>query len=1088
MAVAVSCALATPVLAAAEIAQTPSPQGFNVLEAPAKGDAGTGAAGGTETESDGSGTQATTARALEQGVNVISSGATGEVFDIDEGKALMISGQHASEGSPIVFTDCAFNLSGETVKLSGTQTDENGNSVAYNNGEAVAKLWVGGNVEFHNCTFITEEGASRSTTAGYDAAIYFYNGMIDLYGCTLKAEGYNGQFLGFYGPLGDDEKNPESVATFDGCTISTVDNKNGWSYAMYAGAVLKLQNKTTMSATGSTTTGSGNINCFYSGDNRTGYDAIYVDNSTIDFHDNHAGGFAINNVNIHVTNGSEIKVNDNLGNACNSGMWYVENSTLQINGNRGGHGLSCIGFEMTNSKLEVMHNGYAGVYIQSTDSKLTNCTVDLRCNGELLLSYTAGDLWLNGHKLTVEGGSSDAQPGSPWLGGVGRKGAVDVKEGTTVVAYDLNSNAADSLKNNTEAVLSKDDLALDPDGDAHTLFLNPFMESDYARGNAESNKSDNDADLFEDQKVGSQITDDETGETFTADRNYIIGGDTAKIDTLTTAQLSHHKYDWENGEITEQAAPATYGVKRYECTDACSGYVDHTTEHPESFNCEHTYVYAPLVGVTFDENLPAGYTAEDVTGMPDDQTAIEYNGTASEPVATPVLERSESGEKLIFTGWYADEDCKTPFDFTIALTDNWTVVYAGWQKETGIVEVKPADITVYMGGAEGYEGVIDDIDDGTYTESNSLPEPGFYFYLPTEINEALKDAGVTDTDSETADLSKYMRIYTNGYTVDGEPVQLNWKLEKYGNTYSGAHDKYIYRIVPEPVGEQEAIPVRLQFTSEDGTTFTNDTFEPNASGALYEQYTMQLYNQLVATDQVVFEVDTDGFDNATGDKFYSGMKLLTGILTIRYVTGQQGNVVTSVVTEDQLAAAVEANPDSAHAVHSDTAKFFINGSDVDVTDSAAPSLLFDDVVTSGNTDGAQNYDEQLSSEAVDAIEEKLGENLSVDGYEAKYLDLVDANNGNAWLRASEDTTVYWRYPKDTDKNTEFHLVHFKGLDREILNGNIASAIAEAETEVIEVENTDYGVRFTTDGFSPFVLVWGDTVPDTPDTPDTPDPD
>lgn len=432
LAVAASCALATPALATAEIAQTPL-QGFNVLEAPSEGDAGTGAAGGTETESDGSGTQATTARVLKQGVNVISSGATGEVFNIDEGKALMISGQQASEETPIVFTNCAFNLSGKTVRINEAQTDESGKKVDHN-GAAITKLWIGGNVVFRNCTFITAEGASKLTSEGNDAAIYFYNGMIDLYGCTLKAEGYNGQFLGFYGPIGDAE-NPESVATFDDCIISTVDNKNGWSYAMYAGAVLKLQNKTTMSATGSTTTSSGNINCFYSGDNRTGYDAIYVDNSTIDFHDNHAGGFAINNVNIHVTNGSEIKVNDNLGNACNSGMWYVNGSTLQINGNRGGHGLSCIGFEMTNSKLEAMHNGYAGVYIQSTDSKLTNCTVDLRCNGELLLSYTAGDLWLNGHKLTVEGGSSDAQPGgSPWLGGVGRKGAVDVKEGTTVVA------------------------------------------------------------------------------------------------------------------------------------------------------------------------------------------------------------------------------------------------------------------------------------------------------------------------------------------------------------------------------------------------------------------------------------------------------------------------------------------------------------------------------------------------------------------------------------------------------------------------------------------------------------------------------
>ena len=90
---------------------------------------------------------------------------------------------------------------------------------------------------------------------------------------------------------------------------------------------------------------------------------------------------------------SDITVNNNLGNACNSGNWFVTNgSSITMNGNRGGHGLSCIGFDMSDSTLEIQHNGYAGVYMQSRDSSLTNCNVTLRCNGEKLLSYTAGDL------------------------------------------------------------------------------------------------------------------------------------------------------------------------------------------------------------------------------------------------------------------------------------------------------------------------------------------------------------------------------------------------------------------------------------------------------------------------------------------------------------------------------------------------------------------------------------------------------------------------------------------------------------------------------------------------------------------------
>lgn len=151
----------------------------------------------------------------------------------------------------------------------------------------------------------------------------------------------------------------------------------------------------------------------------------------------------------------------------------------------------------------------------------------------------------------------------------------------------------------------------------------------------------------------------------------------------------------------------------------------------------------------------------------------------------------------------------------------------------GTVTVTPADITVYMGGDEGYEGVINGSDQ--ITGSGSLPEPGFYFTLPDYVNEALRTAGVTP-EGEAADLSQYMRIYTQGYTVNGEPTTLNWRLERYGDTYSGAYDRYIYRIVPDPTEGQEAVPVRLQFTSEDGgQTFTSDEFNPSSANALYEQ-------------------------------------------------------------------------------------------------------------------------------------------------------------------------------------------------------------------------------------------------------------
>lgn len=588
--------------------------------------------------------------ALGDGVNIRRTGATGETFTIDDGKVLMLA---SSGDETITFENCAFNLSGETVKISGAQED-----ISYNNGETVAKLFISGNVEFTNCTFTAANGG-KSTTAGYDAAIYFFSGNINLYDCTLSATGWDGQFLGLYGSSG--------AVTFNNTDISTENNRNGWSYAMYAGSVLKLVNGSTMTATGMTTD-SGNINAFYSGDNRTGYDAIFVENSTIDFSDNKAGGFAINNVNIYVDH-SDITVNNNLGNACNSGNWFVTNgSSITMNGNRGGHALSCIGFDMSDSTLEIQHNGYAGVYVQSRDSSLKNCNVTLRCNGEKLLSYTAGDLWLNGHTLTVTDCTSSAYGGAAWLGAVGRTGSVVTPSGA-VVAHDLSDHSDDNLKSNCSPVLTNANVVLnDAAKNGHTLFLNPFMKSDYARGNAETSADNNDADLFADDNV--------------TDRPDIIGAEKAKIGTLTDAELAHHTYDWSSGKATDPATPETYGVLQYDCTGVCASYVGNIGSHPNSFDCAGTHVYAPLVGLSFDAN--AGDAA--VSNMPESQTTISYKGNAEAPDKTPIR------NGYTFLGWYTDAEGTEAFDFeNTALTENWTTVYAKWEKAPDVEPVPPIE-------------------------------------------------------------------------------------------------------------------------------------------------------------------------------------------------------------------------------------------------------------------------------------------------------------------------------------------------------------------------------------------------------------
>ncbi len=571
-----------------------------------------------------------TSATLADGVNIIQKGAVDTEYDVGEGKTVMIAG---TADTPIVFDNCVFNLSGKTVKISGNQ-----NGISYKNGEVVTKLWIGQNVIFNDCTFLAENGG-KSTSAGFDAAIYFFSGDIQLNKCKLEGKAWEGQFMGLYGSQGS--------VTFKDSSISTVGNIGGWSYAMYGGSVLKL-NHSSLTATGMQPS-SGNINAFYSGDNKTGYDAIFVENgSTVDFHDNKAGGFAINNVNIYVSD-STVNVSDNWGNACNSGYWIVDNSTITMNGNRGGHALSCIGFEMTNTILDIHHNGYAGVYLQSRDSSFTGGKISLDCNGERLLSYSAGDVWLNGYTLTLNGCES------VWLGGVGRKGQVVNNNCASFVAYDLNELKG-IVKSNTSDVLTGVEL----DGqDMHTLFLNPGLYEQgvlYARGNLENvGDSNNDGDLFAEFSKES-----------------IVAKDTAVIGSLTTAQLSHHVYDWANGKVTDPASETTYGVMQYSCVDCAKYAGTYGEEHPYSGYCQEVAnVYAPLVGVAFDAN--AG--EETVTNMPEAQTAVSYNGAPSEPADSPLR------DGYTFTGWYTDANCTQKYDFASGLTANWTVLYAGWQEE-----------------------------------------------------------------------------------------------------------------------------------------------------------------------------------------------------------------------------------------------------------------------------------------------------------------------------------------------------------------------------------------------------------------------
>lgn len=251
---------------------------------------------------------------------------------------------------------------------------------------------------------------------------------------------------------------------------------------------------------------------------------------------------------------------------------------------------------------------------------------------------------------------------------------------------------------------------------------------------------------------------------------------------------------------------------------------------------------------------------------------------------------------------------------------------------------------------------------------------------------------------------------------------------------------------------------------------------------------MVVYPELVNKHQVVIEVDIPETEDTEAVNYRCTMVTGTADLNIRYVT--DGENTTQVSTDIDKTSETEDSAQTAlhnaYVVKDADTKFYINESKVDVDEEnfAKVSLLFDDIVSDADNEEAAGYETTLKDTAL----EKIDANLKDVKYQAKYLDLVDANNGNVWLTPSKDVTVYWPYPEGTNKNTKFYLVHFENLDRNIALDDVESSIESAKTELMTVETDEYGISFRTSSFSPFVLVWdgaqGQTTPPTDDGNDT----
>lgn len=421
----------------------------------------------------------------------------------------------------------------------------------------------------------------------------------------------------------------------------------------------------------------------------------------------------------------------------------------------------------------------------------------------------------------------------------------------------------------------------------------------------------------------------------------------------------------------------------------------------------------------------------------------------------------------LFNGWNTKADgTGDAFTATTDVKNNMTV-YAQWKPdEAYAVKIAPMNLTVYVGG-DGYHGVIGE--DGKFA-ANDLPEIGFYLTLPDDINAMLGG-----TDENPVDLSDKLRLTSD----DDNGTMRSWSLEMYSDesksrVMENGHRVYVYKLRQIDDGE-ETVP-RVQFTRADGSVMVESKFQALLTDQ-FRNYKISVYQGLL--DEQIYKAT---FTTADGQTFTRPIKLGTGTLKVR-----GNNDTTYRAIENNTIPSV--NPQEKDIMLVSTAQtdtqYYINNSGISASSDGVKLMVdhsLDDALLSAYINRTSNTEGKYS-------------------YQFRYLDLVDTSNGNTYVTmgAGQKMNLYWPVPSDAKSNSEFHIIHFKGIDRDSdadVNELLTTRIPEELTcETVTIGGQKF-VKFAVDSFSPFALLYekdtstptqpsGGEAPNQPGTPDTP---
>ena len=439
------------------------------------------------------------------------------------------------------------------------------------------------------------------------------------------------------------------------------------------------------------------------------------------------------------------------------------------------------------------------------------------------------------------------------------------------------------------------------------------------------------------------------------------------------------------------------------------------------------------IRVIFDKN--GGDTEADPRIMVQDKVVDAVNH-----FDLPTTNPTRTG--YLFNGWNTKADgTGDAFTAKTDVTSNMTV-YAQWKPdEAYAVKIAPMNLTVYVGG-DGYHGVIGQ--DGKFA-ANDLPEIGFYITLPDDIN-----ARLGGTDENPVNLSDKLRLTP----VDDNGTMRSWSLELYSDeskshVMENGRRVYVYKLRQIDDGE-ETVP-RVQFTRADGSVMTESKFQALLTDQ-FRNYKISVYQGLL--DEQIYKATL----TADGQTFTLPIKLGTGTLKVR-----GNNDTTYRAIENNTIPSV--NPQEKDIMLVSTAQtdtqYYINNSGINVPSSDDVKLMVD-----------HSLDDALLSAYINRTSNTEGKY----SYQFRYLDLVDTSNGNTYVTmgAGQKMNLYWPVPSDAKSNSEFHIIHFKGIDRDSdadVNELLTTRIPEELTcETVTIGGQKF-VKFAVDSFSPFALLY-----------------